>query len=311
MKSLLLILILFTYVAHLYAHGEEIKISTTGYKGPICLTKEQEQMLAIQTVKPNIKPITNYLVLNGEIKLIPNMQADVSVRISGNVVKLDANLGDKVQVGQKLAVVQSRLIGDPPPTVAVTAPLEGIIDARNVNLGQTVEPNTVLFHISNRKNMLVIAKVYEEDLAKVKVGQDADIYVLSYPDKVFRGKVILIEPNLDPITRTVNVQISLKNDLNLLKPGMFVEARCILSFDNKALAIPNEAVINIADGNIAFVKEGDCYKQHKLSLGFSNDKESQVLFGLTKDMEIVTQGNRELYTLWLSGGQTQNETKDQ
>ena len=309
LKRGLLYFISLCYSILAFSHGEEIKISL-GQKGPVCISEEQKAMLSLQLIKPTIKPITNYLLLNGEIRLLPNMQADVGVRISGNVVNLNANLGDTVRIGQKLAVVQSRLIGDPPPTVAVSSPIEGVIDARNVSLGQAVEPNTVLFHISNRKTMLVIAKVYEEDLEKVKVGQEADIHVLSYPNRIFRGKVTLIEPNLDPLTRTVNVQITLRNDSNLLKPGMFVEAKCILSLDNKALIVPNEALIDIAGSRFVFIKDKDCYKQQKVTLGVKNNKDSQVISGLNQEDEVVTQGNRELYTLWLSGGQTSSGSKD-
>src|SRR3546814_16308447 len=78
-------------------------------------------------------------------------------------------------------------------------------------------PNTVLFHISDRSKLIAVAKVYEEDLGKIKVGQIAKVHVLSYPQQIFTGKVILIEPNLDPLTRTVNVQILLDNPNDLLK----------------------------------------------------------------------------------------------
>jgi len=55
-----------------------------------------------------------------------------------------------VTSGQRLAVVESRVLGDPPPTVTVTAPMAGIIETRNVVLGQAVEPNTQIFRISDR-----------------------------------------------------------------------------------------------------------------------------------------------------------------
>ncbi|WP_457608341.1 efflux RND transporter periplasmic adaptor subunit, partial [Legionella pneumophila] len=139
------------------------------------------------------------LGLNGQVQLLPDAQADVSIRISGSVTAIDVNLGDNVKAGQRLATVQSRLVGNPPPSVAVTAPIAGIIDARNINLGQAVEPNTVLFHISNRDKLLVIAQVYEEDLDKIKVGQEVNVHALSYPKRTFPGQVTLIEPNLDSL----------------------------------------------------------------------------------------------------------------
>ncbi|WP_457589618.1 efflux RND transporter periplasmic adaptor subunit, partial [Legionella pneumophila] len=182
------------------------------------------------------RPMEQMLGLNGQIQLLPDAQADVSIRISGSVTAIDVNLGDIVKAGQRLATVQSRLVGNPPPSVAVTAPIAGLIDARNINLGQAVEPNTVLFHISNRDKLLVIAQVYEEDLGKVKVGQEVTIHALSYPKRTFPGQVTLIEPNLDPLTRTANVRITLDNKEGLLKTGMFVRANVILARNEAALA---------------------------------------------------------------------------
>lgn len=285
------------------AHGDEIEIGG-GSKGPVQLTDEQTRMLQIKTAEASMHPLAQILSLNGQIKLLPNEQTDVSVRISGSITALDANLGDTTKVGQRLATIQSRLIGDPPPSVAVYAPLAGVIDARNVNLGQAVEPNTVLFHISNRENMLVVAVVYEEDVGKVKLGQDVNVHVLSYPKEVFTGKVTLIEPNLDALTRTVNVQIILANKADLLKPGMFVRANLVLNKADSVLSIPNSALIEANGEKFVFVRSGNSYDRMDVHLGASDDENTEVTGGLVPGDEVVTQGNRELYTLWLTGSQS-------
>nr|WP_233579855.1 efflux RND transporter periplasmic adaptor subunit [Legionella septentrionalis] len=286
------------------AHGEEIEVSTSGPAQSVTLTSEQTKMLGIEVSEATARPIAEFLTLNGQIKLLPNAQADVSVRISGAVTDIIANLGDLVSKGQVLATVQSRLIGDPPPSIAVKAPISGVIDARNVNLGQAVEPNTVLFHISNREQLLAIVQVYEEDLGKIKRGQNVNVHVLSYQNRIFPGKVTLIEPNLDPLTRSVNVQISLENKEGLLKPGMFVRANVVLRFIKDALTIPNNAVLEIDNSTFVFVKNGTAYDRTIVSLGARDDKYSEIKKGLVPGDEVVTQGNRELYTLSLSGGGT-------
>ncbi|RUQ93684.1 efflux RND transporter periplasmic adaptor subunit [Legionella septentrionalis] len=292
------------YSPWLMAHGEEIEVSTSGPAQSVTLTSEQTKMLGIEVSEATARPIAEFLTLNGQIKLLPNAQADVSVRISGAVTDIIANLGDLVSKGQVLATVQSRLIGDPPPSIAVKAPISGVIDARNVNLGQAVEPNTVLFHISNREQLLAIVQVYEEDLGKIKRGQNVNVHVLSYQNRIFPGKVTLIEPNLDPLTRSVNVQISLENKEGLLKPGMFVRANVVLRFIKDALTIPNNAVLEIDNSTFVFVKNGTAYDRTIVSLGARDDKYSEIKKGLVPGDEVVTQGNRELYTLSLSGGGT-------
>ncbi|MCW8442411.1 efflux RND transporter periplasmic adaptor subunit [Legionella pneumophila] len=291
----------------LIAHGEEIEVNESGPAQTVTLTPEQTKMLDIEVSEATPRPMGEYLTLNGQIQLLPNAQADVSVRISGAVTELVANLGDTVTKGQVLATVQSRLIGDPPPSVAVKAPISGVIDARNVNLGQAVEPNTVLFHISNRAQLLAIAQVYEEDLGKIKVSQDVNVHVLSYPKRIFPGKITLIEPNLDPLTRSVNVQIGLDNKEGLLKPGMFVRANVVLRFTQAALTIPNNAVLEIDNATFVFVKNGKAYDRTVISIGARDEKYTEIKEGLVPGDEVVTQGNRQLYTLSLSGGGTQKK----
>ncbi|WP_052673750.1 efflux RND transporter periplasmic adaptor subunit [Legionella hackeliae] len=298
-------LLSFAFSHAIFAHGEKIEISDKP-RGPIFLTKEQEKIIDLKLIKATKGPLAQMLGLNGEIQLLPNEQADVSVRISGNVSALYANLGDHVKAGQPLLKVQSRLIGDPPPSIIINSPMTGIIDARNVTLGQSVEPNTILYHISNRNRLIVVASVYEEDLGKVKLGQQAYVHVLSYPKQPFIGKVILIEPNLDSVTRTVRVQIILDNTNDLLKPGMFARANLILQQNQNALTVPNSAVLEANDEKFVFKREGNQFQRTLVKTGISDEKYVEITQGLVDGDEVVIQGNRQLYTLWLTGGQLPN-----
>lgn len=287
--------------SQVFAHGEQLQISEQ-LKDSVQLSDQQRQLIDLKTYKVQQKPMKQLLGLNGELKLVPDAQADVSVRISGNVRAIYANLGDKVKLSQPLVKIQSLLIGDPPPSIVVNAPMAGVIDARNITLGQAVVPNTVLFHISDRSKLLVLAKVYEEDLEQVKEGQQAIIHVLSFPNLSFMGKVNLIEPNLDPLTRTVNVQIIVDNPKDLLKPGMFTRTNLVLQENKSTLVVPSAAIIEANNQKFVFKKEANSYKKMVVQTGMSNDDYVQIVSGLVAGDEVVTQGNRQLYTYWLTGG---------
>lgn len=305
-RKMSIILIAMMSSTVVFSHGETIEISEKA-RGPVHLSKQQAAMIDLKLTIATKRPLAKLLGLNGEIQLLPDAQADVSIRISGSVTELYANLGDHVKAGQRLAKIQSRLVGDPPPSVVITAPIDGVVDARNVNLGQAVEPNTVLFHISHRDQLIVLAQIYEEDLGKIKVGQEATIQVLSYPNKTFTGKITLIEPNLDPLTRTVNVRIILDNKQGLLKPGMFARANVILQKNEAALTVPNSAIIDAHGEKFVFLRQGDTYERIKVKIGLADDDYTEIKNGLVSGDEVATQGNRQLYTLWLTGGQIQSE----
>jgi cobalt-zinc-cadmium efflux system membrane fusion protein len=295
--------VLMASIPQAFAHGGTIEVSETPH-GPVHLSAEQTKAIDLRLVAANSHPLADLLSLNGEIRLLPNSQSDVSVRISGQVMALYANLDDTVKAGQPLAKVQSRLVGDPPPTVVVNAPIQGIVDARNVTLGQAVEPNTVLFHISDRSQVMVAAHVYEEDVGKVKLGQEAYIHVISYPKQAFVGKITLIEPNLDPLTRIINVWITLENAQGMLKPGMFARADVVLQKNPTALAVPNAAIVEANGEKFVFVQDEDHYQRIVIKTGASDDEYTEITDGLVPGDKVVTQGNRELYTVWLTGGQS-------
>jgi RND family efflux transporter MFP subunit len=247
--------------------------------------------------------VARLLSVNGQIAALPDAQGEVSLRISGIVQAVYVNLGDAVRKGQKLALVQSRAVGNPPPTIAVVAPMDGLIDSRGVIVGQSVEPNTTLFQLSERSRMRVVGRVYEEDLGKVRIGQKVYVKLLAYPDELLTGVVSLIGPMLDPDTRTVEVWVLLDNKRGLLKPNLFALADIVLGESEAALTVPNSAVLEENGEKFVFVAQGTRFDRVDVALGSVDDQYSEVLSGVVPGDAVVTQGVREIYTLWLAGGQ--------
>lgn len=285
-----------------FGHGEQIKTGGDAARGPVSLTAAQTKALGLETVQADLRPIARLLSVNGQVDALPDAQAEVSLRISGNVQAVYVNVGDSVRTGQKLALVQSRAVGDPPPTIAVFAPMAGVIDARNVIVGQSIEPSTTLFHLSNLSHMRVVGKVYEEDLEQVRVGQKAYVKVLAYPNELLSGVVSVIGPMLDPETRTVDVWVLLDNERGLLKPNLFARADIVLGQNEAALTVPNTAILEANGEKFVFVREGDKYDRVEITLGAVDDQYSEVQSGIVPGDEVVTQGAREIYMLWLTGG---------
>ena len=113
----------------------------------------------------------------------------------------------------------------------------------------------------------------------------------------------LIEPNLDQASRTVKVWIQLANPQGLLKPNMFATISVVLRSDDAALAIPNSAIIEANGEKFVFVRDGNTFNRTEVTIGASDDQYSEITDGLVPGDDVVTQGNRQLYTLWLTGSQ--------
>lgn len=284
----------------LLAHGEQIEMGGGG--GPVKLTKEQQAAIGLKTVKAEFRDIDAVLMLNGKVKLDPNLHVHVSTRIEGRIERLYANVGDKVEKGQKLVDIQSRQIGNPPPVVTIEAMVGGVINERSVTLGESVEPNKKLFHIIDLSEVIVEAEVYEEDIGKVKLDQIARIRVLGYPDDVFEGKITFIGAELDPEKRTLPVWIWVKNPDWKLRPSMFAKAAVVLARNEGVLAVPKEAILEAKKEKFVFAQTGDTFNRVDVKTGVEDDRFVEIQEGLLPDDMVVTVGKREAYTTWLTGG---------
>ncbi len=249
-----------------------------------------------------MRSVAHFLNVTGEVQPLPSAQAVVSLRISGTVEAVFVSPGDQVKRGQRLALVQSRVVGNPPPVIAVVAPIGGIVDTRDVTLGQGVEPGTALFHLSDRSRMRIVGKVYEEDIGQVHTGQKAFVKLLAYPKQLLSGTVSFVGPTLDPESRTVEVWILLDNAQGLLKPNLFARADIVLGEDPTALVVPNSAVLQANGEDFVFVRDGHKFNRVDVTVGVTDDEVSEILSGLVPGDEVVTQGAREVYTTWLTGG---------
>ena len=292
-----------------YAHGGQIETGG-GSGGPVTLSKVQQESIGLQTDKADFRSIDTVLPLNGSVKIDPDRHVHVTTRISGRVEKLFASVGDHIEKGQKLAVIQSRQVGDPPPEVEVTASVSGVVNERGVSLGDAVDPNTELFHIVDLSKVIVVAQVYEEDVAKVKLGQTARIAAFSYSGQDFTGKITFVGLELDPETRTLPVWIAVDNPEGKLRADMFVKAVVLLAQNSDVLTVPKSAILSDGGEKFVFVRASNTFNRADVQTGVEDDRNVEIKDGLVPDDEVVIQGQREIYTAWLIGGKKPSADKD-
>ena len=128
---------------------------------------------------------------------------------------------------------------------AVVSPIDGFVVERQVNNNMMIRSDnaTGLFTISDLKNVWVMANVYESNISFVKTGDSVSITTLSYPGKIFHGKIDKIMNVLDPSNKVMKLRIVLSNPGYLLKPEMFASV-VVNSTDNKRLiSIPSRTLI--------------------------------------------------------------------
>ena len=122
---------------------------------------------------------------------------------------------------------------------------------------------TNLFTVSDLKDVWIWANVFESDIPKVRVGYDAQIRTLAYPDRIYHGKVAQMSEVLDPNNKALRAKIVLNNDDLSLKPDMFANISISNVEDNKALEIPSAAVIFDNGKNYVVVFHDKCHVEKK------------------------------------------------
>jgi membrane fusion protein, heavy metal efflux system len=142
----------------------------------------------------------------------------------------------------------------------IKAPISGFVVEKNVTAGMDLRPdaNDNLFTISDLKELWATANVYETDISKIKVGSDAEVVTLSYPDKMYKGKVDRISNILDPETKVMSIKIHLDNKDFKLKPGMFAHISVRLPEDKKMLAAKTDAIIFDDEKSYLLKYRGKC-----------------------------------------------------
>lgn len=135
----------------------------------------------------------------------------------------------------------------------VKAPFDGVLGIRRVELGQIVEPGRTLLSLTDLENLYVDFTLPEQSRAEIEVGQPVEVTVDAHPGRVFTARLATIEPQVDPVTRTISLQATLGNPDQAILPGMFANARVVLPEVPGVVTVPATAVSQTLYGSSVFV----------------------------------------------------------
>jgi membrane fusion protein, heavy metal efflux system len=161
--------------------------------------------------------------------------------------------------GQQLAILGVDK-NNPSDTVHVRAPISGVVIALNTTAagaaGLTATGPAGSLTIADLSHVWVVCDVYENDLAQVHVGEQADITLNAFPGQTLKGTISDIGAILDPGLRTAKVRIQVPNPGNRLRIGMFATASFHGNRAQTALTVPADAILHLHDQNFVYVPAG-------------------------------------------------------
>lgn len=194
-------------------------------------------------------------------------------------------LGLTDQELDRLSRVESELV-----LYEVSSPADGQVVSTSVFPGDSLDAGAALMEIASYELIWVEGRVQEKNLGLLRVGQAATIRSNAYPDLEFKGRVTFISPAMDTATRTLKVRVEAPNPSGQLKPGMYVDLALQLE-EQKIMAVPEEAVVEINGQKTIFVPEGPgTYRSQAIQTGSPIGGWLPVISGLKPGDDYVAAG---------------------
>ena len=224
---------------------------------------------------------------------------------NGAVPKSAVEIADNAEVGAQTALEEARVdtsttaehlrmlgsdLDHPSGVVEVTAPVSGVITDQQITEGSGVQALTAPnpFTISDISRVWIICDVYENDLARIRLNEAADIRLNAYPGRVFQGRISNIGAILDPSVRTAKARIEVENP-GVIRLGMFAKATLHDPRKQTSVLVPASAILHLHDRDWVFVPHHSVATFHRVEVqaGGMISGQQVILSGIRSGDQVV------------------------
>lgn len=172
--------------------------------------------------------------------------------------------------------------------LVLRSPVTGTVLERGVVEGQYVGADTPLLTVADLSRVWVMADLYEMDMTRVRVGDQARFTTDGMPGRTFEGRVEFLYPTVSNETRTLKARLSLGNRDGALRPGMYGRVN-VLARGTRALTVPAEAVVNAGEHSYVFLAHaGGRFEPRMVWIGMPEEDRVQILRGVAEGDTVVS-----------------------
>ncbi len=253
------------------------------HEGRVEIKDKIAQKAGITTQAVGAGEINQTLTVYGKAVADTSKISHIEARFPGIIKRVNVAIGDKVKKGQVLAVIESN---ESLNRYSVTAPFSGTITARHAAQGEQSE-DQALFTLANFDSVWAEFQIFPTQSQRIGAGQDV---VVSLGDRQTNTTL----KHLIPSTNGQPFMIAralLDNSNGQWTPGLLVEGKVTVKKVSTPLLISNKAIQTFRDWQVAFIKVGNEYEFRPLTLGLSDDNNTQVLSGLKAGDEYVVENS--------------------
>ncbi len=274
----------------------------------VAMNKIKQKKVSGETVtemRPSVGSLETYISCTGTI--LPKNRLEVKPPVNGRVENILVKEGDQVKVGQILAWMSSteraalldaargkgeetlKYWQETYKPISLSAPIDGDVIVGTTQPGQTVTTADAVIVLSDR--LIVRAQVDEVDIGKIMPDQQAMILLDAYPDVKMMAKVDHVYHESKTVNNVTIYEVDLLPEAipAFFRSGMNTTVDFIEQSRENALLIPSEAIIQEGKEAYVLVKQKDSLEPLKtrVSLGISDDKDVEVLSGITQEDTLI------------------------
>jgi cobalt-zinc-cadmium efflux system membrane fusion protein len=225
--------------------------------------------------------------VQGLLTPVDGRVAQVMARFPGPIRALRANVGDRVRAGQPLASIDSNLSLT---TYSVSAPISGVVLARQAQVGAVAGEGTPLFEIGDLSELWVDLHIFGADTQHITAG--VPVTVTRMTDGVSQGTTLeRVLPGTATASQSTVARATVRNDDGLWRPGAAVTARITVAMQPAAIVVPLSALQSMEGREVVFVRDGDTYSTRAVILGARDAAKVEVKEGLRAGERVVVENS--------------------
>ena len=209
----------------------------------------------------------------------------------------EQNIGSQVQLLQaktnyESLLSQRKTAGAQKDMYAIKSPIDGVVDAMSLKVGDAVAPGFSGIHVTSHDKLKAVASLGENYIGKVKENDNTLLVFRDLNDSI-KTHLSYVAQSVDVVSRAFNVEVKLGSN-SKLRPNM----SCIMKIANyqnkKALVVPVAAIQKTAEGEMVYIANGEVAQSKIIQTGRNSNGDVEVLSGLNEGDKVIVAGYEDL-----------------
>jgi cobalt-zinc-cadmium efflux system membrane fusion protein len=267
--------------------GKNLSWEYSSPEGRVSISKEVAESSGVKVERAAARKIARTLRIRGKILPSEHRLAHVMPRFAGVVKEGRKHIGDPVQKGEVLAIIESNQSLQP---FEVRSQISGTVISGHLIVGEFVPENHLVYTVADLSEVWADFFVPLKDRSEVKIAQKVLIRAVGQ-DQTVEGVVSYLAPYADEKSQAQLVRAIIPNQSGALLAGTFVAGDLIVEELEAPVAVKRSAVQRFRSWDVVFLRFGDTYEARPVTLGRGDDQYVEILSGLKANDEYVSENS--------------------